>query len=121
MITAVFKADPDKLRLSCEVRGHANTAPEGHDLICAAATAYLTQMAQVVEYACAEGGKVDGKPRIILHKGVGEVACTAAPGGYAEILHTFYCGEVGFFLLARSHPDAVRLIPFSVSSDEEQK
>lgn len=117
MVIAEFRAEPEKLRLSCKVEGHAGTAPKGEDLVCAAATAYLTQLAQLAAYMHAEGGKLKDKPKVELHEGVGEVSCRATPGGWAELLHCFFCVEVGYHLLARNHPDAVRLIPFTIPAE----
>lgn len=51
-----------------KVRGHAGSAPEGHDLVCAAVSAYVDQMAETVK-ALYKMGWLKGRPRICLDKG----------------------------------------------------
>lgn len=51
-----------------KVRGHAGSAPEGHDLVCAAVSAYVDQMAETVK-ALYKMGWLKDRPRICLDKG----------------------------------------------------
>ena len=51
-----------------KVRGHAGSAPEGEDLVCAAVSAYVNQMAETVK-ALYKMGWLKGRPRIAREKG----------------------------------------------------
>lgn len=87
------------------VRGHAGTAPEGHDLVCAAVSAITGTLAANMEQL-AQNGAVRA-PCIRLSKGDAEIGGTPRHGykSLVQMVASSIC--VGFELLAEKYPEAV--------------
>lgn len=108
MITARFYQKPSNGSIHMTLKGHANNAPEGEDLVCAHATAVAYTVAQAIQFYH-EQGKLKKKPKISIKKGDVTVIATPTEDGYAEILHTFWVGQCGIYVLAHNYPQNVEL------------
>lgn len=98
MITATFT--PTSLTL----KGHAGHGKKGHDVVCAAASAYLHQLIGVLALE-EKAGAVEGT-QVRTAPGDAEVICEPSTQAKAAIQ---YC-KVGFLLLASQYPDYVTII-----------
>ncbi len=108
MITARFYQKPGKGSIHMVIKGHAETAPKGEDLICASATMLAYTVAQAVQFMY-EQGKLKVKPKISLAEGDATIIATPKKDGYAEALHTFWVAQCGIHVLAHNYPQNVEL------------
>lgn len=93
------------------LEGHAGSAPEGEDLICAAASILAYTAAQEVR-EMEKAGKLRKRPRVELAKGLCRVTCTPRTEAQSEALHTYKVVQTGLRLLAESFPEQVALKTF---------
>lgn len=114
MIQASFYTDKSSGSISLKVRGHAEAAEKGHDIICASASILAYTVAQAMEYMHAEGG-LRKKPRIEFAGGDATIVAKPKGESYAEVLHTFFVAQVGYSLLAHNYPQYVELKPFKLT------
>lgn len=84
-----------KTRMS--LRGHANSADYGQDLVCAAASALAMTLG--------ENLKQMEQPEICLQSGDTELSCVST----LEAEQVFDCIWKGFQLLAEIYPDHIRI------------
>ncbi len=108
MITARFYQKPDNGSIHMTLRGHANAAPKGEDLICSAATMLAYTVAQAVQFMD-EQGKLKKKPKISIREGNATIIATPNEEGYAEALHTFWVAQCGIHVLQHNYPQNVKL------------
>lgn len=108
MITVRFYQKPDKGSIHMTMKGHANAAPKGEDLICASATMLAYTAAQAVQFLF-ESGKLKCKPKISIRDGEATVIATPTEDAYAETLHTFWVAQCGIHVLAHNYPQCVTL------------
>ena len=87
MICAQFYQKPGKGSIHMTLKGHAEAAPNGEDLICASATMLAYTAAQAVKFM-QEQGKLQKKPKIKIRDGEAVIIATPTEEGYAECLHT---------------------------------
>ena len=109
MLRAIFTADDDAITLV--VNGHAGQADIGHDIVCSSCSILTYMVAQIVKSEAKEGSMKE-KPVVMLNSGNAIISCVPKPEKYNEILHAFYCAEVGYTLLAHNYPHFVELTPF---------
>ena len=110
MLRAEFKlVGSGTLVLTLE--GHADSAPEGEDLVCAAASILAYTAAQEVR-DMERAGKLRKRPRVELSKGRCRVTCTPKAEAWSEALHTYKVAQTGFRLLAANFPEHVALTVF---------
>ncbi|MBR3963873.1 MAG: ribosomal-processing cysteine protease Prp [Clostridia bacterium] len=91
----------DKRVPSVTVRGHAESAPEGQDTVCAAISALTyTLAADVCRLGC--------ENLVRLQKGDAVISCTPPPAlrSVADYLFESIC--VGFEIISRDYPKNVR-------------
>lgn len=112
MITAEFRNDGKKITL--RVKGHAEAAKEGEDIICASASMLAYTAAQTLQFLWAEGG-LKRKPITEIEKGNARIVAIPNKDTYAEALHTFFVVQVGFHLLAHNYPQYVEIVSFGES------
>ena len=117
MINAVFKCNNEKVILSARISGHANAVTSSTDPVCASASILALTLAQLVQFSYEEG-KLRKKPDIQIADGRTSIVCEPKMDAFGELLHAYYCIEVGFHLLSRNCRDYVKLIPFSDSEKE---
>lgn len=84
------------------VEGHAGSGPEGHDLVCASASALALTLAGNVSYMEAQGA-VHGVT-IKLDNGSAEIQCTPYRRYKESAQQIFRAICVGFELLATKYP-----------------
>jgi uncharacterized protein YsxB (DUF464 family) len=113
MITAKFYQKPINGSIHMTLRGHAEAAPKGKDLICASATMLAYTVAQAVQFMYEEG-KLKKKPKVHIVDGAATVIATPTEDGYAEALHTFWVAQAGIHVLAHNYPGNVKLEHFKV-------
>lgn len=104
MIKAKAENNNGEIRLT--IKGHANAAPKGADLICAAATVSAYQLAQVAREMF-ERGALNGKPTVQIREGKAKVRLTPMPDAADEAMHTMYVVCTGLRLLAANYPDNI--------------
>jgi uncharacterized protein YsxB (DUF464 family) len=90
------------------INGHADTAPKGEDLICAAATMLAYTVAQAVQFMY-ENDQLKIKPKVYFDDGKAIVIATPTEDAYAEALHTFWVAQCGAHVLAHNYPQNVKL------------
>ena len=108
MITARFYQKPSNGSIHMIIKGHADTAPKGEDLICASATMLAYTVAQAVQFM-QESNKLKKKPKIHIKDGEATIIATPKEDAYAETLHTFWVAQCGVHVLAHNYPQNVKL------------
>lgn len=108
MITAKFYQKPSAGSIHMTLKGHAESAPKGEDLICSAATMMAYTVAQAVQFMF-EQDKLKKKPKIRIKDGEATVIATPTEDAYAEALHTFWVAQCGVHVLAHNYPQNVKL------------
>lgn len=105
-----------KISLWCEddgsihmkVKGHANMAPYGEDLICASASMLVYTVAQAVTFMY-EQGHLEEKPKIKIRHGKSSIVTKPKEEYRAAVMHTYWTAQCGAHLLAKNYPEAVSL------------
>ena len=108
MIKIHFWQDKEKGTIHMKVKGHADTAPKGADLVCASATMLVYTVAQALVFMY-EQGQLKEKPRIKIREGKAAVTANPCEEFFAEVLHTFWVAQCGAHVLASNYPEAVSL------------
>ena len=87
------------------IKGHAGSAPYGHDLVCAAVSAIALTLAGNVSYMEAQ----DAVRNVIikLDDGDAEIRCTANKKYKESVEQIFKAICVGFELLATKYPENI--------------
>ena len=109
MLNVTFTAKGDTITMV--LNGHAGQADIGHDIVCSSCSILAYMVAQIVKSEAKEGS-MKGNPVVVLNSGSAIISCEPKPEKYNEILHAFYCAEVGYTLLAHNYPHFVELTPF---------
>ena len=108
MINARFYQKPSNGSIHMTLKGHADTAPKGEDLVCSAATMLAYTVAQAVQFLD-EQGMLKKKPKIHIVDGEATIIATPTEDGYAPVLHTFWVAQCGIHVLAHNYPGNVKL------------
>lgn len=108
MITVKFYQKPSNGSIHMTLKGHADAAPKGEDLICSAATMLAYTVAQAVQFL-QEQDKLKKKPKIRIKEGEATIIATPKDAAYAETLHTFWVAQCGVHVLAHNYPQNVML------------
>ena len=108
MIKIHLWQERDKGSIHMKVKGHANTAPKGADLVCASATMLVYTVAQAMMFMHEQGQLLE-KPRIMIREGKAIVSAKPKEDYFAEVLHTFWVAQCGAHTLAMNYPEAVSL------------
>ncbi len=108
MITAKFYQKPSNGSIHMTLKGHAEAAPKGEDLVCASATMLAYTVAQAVQFLF-EQDKLKKKPKIHIREGAATIIATPTEDAYAETLHTFWVAQCGIHVLCRNYPQCVTL------------
>ena len=87
------------------VDGHAGSAPEGHDLVCAAASALALTLAGNVSYMAAQEAVYE--PITKLEEGNAEIQCTPYRRYRDSVEQVFRAICVGFELLSTKYPEHI--------------
>lgn len=108
MITARFYQKPSQGSIHMTLKGHANAAPKGQDLVCSAATMLAYTVAQAVQFM-EEQGQLRKKPKISIREGEATIIATPTEEGYAMCLHTFWVAQCGIHVLRHNYPQHIEL------------
>ena len=105
--------------LCLSIEGHAETAPEGEDLVCAAASTLAYTAAYSME-KMSEEGKFKGGGEFIAYLEQGDylLVCTPKPEPLAVARLMLMTVLYGFYALKEAFPDAVSV---NIEKDEEVK
>ena len=96
---------PKTYKLTFE--GHAEAGEKGNDLVCAAASGYLYQLAQTLKNY--EGIAFRKKPRVEIGENHSEIQCKPY-SQYAPTIGVIYQTVLnGFLLLAEGYPDNIHV------------
>jgi uncharacterized protein YsxB (DUF464 family) len=87
------------------VKGHAGSGPEGHDLVCAAASALALTLAGNVSYM--EAQEAVRNVVIDLKEGYAEIQCTPYRRYKDSVEQIYRAICVGFELLETKYPDNI--------------
>jgi uncharacterized protein YsxB (DUF464 family) len=98
----------DNGNICMKVKGHANAAPYGEDLICASASMLVYTVAQAMTFYY-EQGFLKGKPKIKIREGKASVHAIPKEEYYAETLHSFWVAQCGAHVLAKNYPEYVSM------------
>ena len=91
-----------------KVKGHANTAPKGQDLVCASASMLVYTVAQAMTYMH-DQGYLEEKPKIKMREGKASVVARPKEEYRAEVLHSYWTAQCGAHVLAKNYPEACSL------------
>ena len=108
MVKIHFWQDKDKGSIHMKVKGHADTAPKGEDLVCSAATMLVYTVAQAMSFMY-EQGQLAEKPCVKIREGKAVVVAKPKEEFFPEALHTFWVAQCGAHVLAKNYPDHVAL------------
>ena len=108
MVKIHFWQEKDNGTIHMKVKGHAATAPNGEDLVCASATMLVYTVAQAIAFMH-EQGQLEEKPQIKIKEGKAIVVAKPKEDFLAEVLHTFWVAQCGAHVLACNYPEAVSL------------
>ena len=115
MIHVEFYRDTKNGSVQMEMQGHAETAPKGQDLVCAAATTVAYTLAQAVQFLY-EQNRLLEKPVIQIVDGYAHIQVYPRKCALAETLMTFWVAQAGAFVLERNFPQAVSLMAMEASA-----
>lgn len=87
------------------IKGHANSAPQGQDLVCAAASVLAFTAA-----ACAEDNRARFLPQIVKREGEMSIRCSPKKSHLAACRRMMDTVFAGYEILASRYPDFVRTI-----------
>ena len=91
-----------------QVQGHANSAPYGQDLVCAAVSALVYALAQRLTELDAQGA-LEQPPMIRLSSGDAQISALAKRGHEAEVFGDFHLIKSGLTVLQTHYPDRVQV------------
>ena len=94
-----------KLYNRVTITGHAGSGPEGHDLVCASASALALTLAGNVSYMEAQEAVYD--VTINLDEGNAEIQCSAYRRFKDSVAQIYRSICVGFELLATKYPENI--------------
>ena len=108
MVKIHFWQEKDKGTIHMKVKGHANAAPKGEDLVCASATMLVYTVAQALTFMY-EQGQLEEKPKMKTREGKSLIVARPKEDFFAEALLTFWVAQCGAHVLACNYPDFVSL------------
>ena len=108
MITVTFTEKGRNLSLT--VKGHAEYAEHGKDIVCASASILAYTTAQFVMEA-EHSGDLESPAEIRLESGDTIISCEPSNGVWLAIQNVFLFAKIGYALLAHNYPQYVRLEP----------
>lgn len=97
--------------ITLEVKGHAEAAESGQDIICSAASILGYTVAQIADNIYRRDG-FEESPVIQLGHGNAMIQCKPKEVAADETRHTFFVAQVGYELLAHNYPQFVSLTKF---------
>ena len=117
MVYTKFYCKPSAGSIHMTIRGHADSAPRGSDLICASVTMLAYTLAQAVEFLYQQGA-LKKKPRIRLEEGDVTIIATPRDDYFAQVLQSYWVAQCGCYVLARNYPQFVTLAPIKYDTPQ---
>lgn len=98
----------DRKKHRLEVKGHAQTAEKGKDIVCSAASILVYTLAASVERLYHAGGQLIKEPKMDIQDGYTLIACRPARENRAIVSLIYDSICVGFEILAEHYPESVK-------------
>lgn len=111
MIEAVFDYNPKSGNLIFRCKGHANTAPEGEDVICAAVTSHAREIEAAANIMYSTHW-LERPPLMEIEKGKVKIRICPKKEFREIIFYMLQMPMVGIDNLAREYPEYVSLVKF---------
>ena len=109
MISVTFQCDFATRELGLTIKGHAEQAEKGQDIVCSSASILIYTLARFVQNMY-ELGSIKDEPNITLDEGDACVACKCEDDEiFAEAHQTYSVIKLGYTILAEYYPQYVRL------------
>lgn len=96
--------------LSLAVKGHAEYAEHGKDIVCASASILAYTVAQFVGEAEYKGD-LASPPHISMESGDTLISCEPCEDTYHAVQNVYLFAKMGYAILAHNYPQYVRLEP----------
>ena len=97
----------DNAEYFLKMSGHCGYSEEGRDIVCAAASILCLSLVSLLEN---DESKLKEPPRIIVEKGLGEIAFHPKEEYSKEFSGAFLAIETGLELLEKAYPEYVSII-----------
>jgi uncharacterized protein YsxB (DUF464 family) len=94
--------------LTVTIKGHADYAEKGLDIVCAAISSRATTLAEFVAIMY-DGGMLEEKPKIRLNDGDALIECKPTKEALHYITNIFTYDRMGFEIIANTYPEYVKL------------
>lgn len=111
MIKATIGKSENGESLILSVKGHAQFAPQGEDIICAGVSTLVYTLAQIASFYY-EQGKLQKRPNIQLESADALVVMKPKAEAFGEVMLSYFYTQVGLGLLADNYPGCVELNAF---------
>ena len=112
MIDIIFSRNKSYRKIKLTIKGHANAAEKGEDLICSAVSfAAYTVAKNISDLNTVHAFKEE--PKIELEEGNAVIACTPKKDTYRECLMVYLVIQTGLELLASQYPDNIQITTFA--------
>ena len=109
MVDVRFYVNKGKLCMKAE--GHANAAPKGEDLVCAAVSTLAITLAETMTLL-EEQGCLDCPAQVVLKNGGETVKVRPKPEKTGMVLLAFLYCQNGMVLLKRGYPEFIQVKTF---------
>lgn len=111
MIKAIIQKDDKAKSLILKIKGHAETAPAGEDIVCAGASTLVYTLAQLAMFFHQQG-KLRKKPNIKLDTPEAVIVLTPKKEYAAEVENAYFFLQTGLSLLAENYPTCFDVTAF---------
>lgn len=111
MISALIGKSENGESLILSVKGHAQFAPEGEDIVCAGVSTLVYTLAQIASFYYQQG-KLKKKPKLQTDSADALIVVKPKTEYFGEVMHSFFHTQVGLGLLADNYPGCVELNAF---------
>lgn len=108
MIEIAFRSD-QKTMIALDINGHAETAPVGEDLVCAAVSTLGYTAMQYMSFFD-QVGWVKEEPEMEEESGSMHLYFVPCKDRYNMAFHAMFTLELGFKMLQQNYPNAVRIV-----------
>ena len=108
MIRVYIRTDVETEDIVFKAKGHAMSAPRGEDLVCAAASAYVNQLCEVVMAIDRQGWLIK-KPKIKVEDGNASIIYHPKEACRTVVEYLTMMSTTGFDWLERQYPEYIKL------------
>lgn len=111
MIKATIGKSENGESLILSIKGHAQFAPAGEDIVCSGVSTLTYTLAQLAQFYY-EQGKLQKRPNIQTESADALIVVKPKKEFYAEVMLSYFYTQVGLSLLANNYPSFVELNAF---------